>query len=142
MAYSKEQIEEIFNDICNKIAEEGLSVRTILKADNMPSFETFYKWLNDDDEKSKQYARACEIRADLIFEDILHIADDVSKDSKTVDISGIEIETIDKENIQRSRLRVDARKWIVSKMNPKKYGDRVQQDININSEQPLFGDGE
>lgn len=137
MAYKPNEIETIFNTICSKIAEEGKPVRKILKEDGMPSFETFYRWLNDDDEKSKQYTCACEARADMIFDDILYIADDVSKDTQTVDIDGIELQTLNKENIQRARLRVEARKWVVSKMNPKKFGDKIDVTSG-NKEMPVI----
>lgn len=126
MAYNKEEIETIFKKILNHISVDGMAIRNVLKLDGTPSNETFFKWLEEDEEKSKRYARACEERADLMFEDILHIADDTSRDTKTVDLGdGVEIETLNSEAIQRSRLRVDARKWALSKMNPKKYGDKI-----------------
>jgi hypothetical protein len=37
--------------------------------------------------------------------------------------------TPNRKNIQRSRLRVDARKWAAAKLAPKKYGDRVENDV-------------
>lgn len=137
MAYSPEEIEEKFSDILNLISQDGLSLRDALMQGNMPSSQTFYKWIDEDEEKSKRYARACEGRAESIFEEILDIADESHSDKKVLD-DGREV--TDSEVVQRSRLRVDARKWVLSKMNPKKYGDKVQQDININTEQPLFGD--
>ena len=122
MAYSIEEIEDIFNKIIVEI-ENGRALRKILKEDeNMPSTQTFYKWIDEDEVKSKQYARACEVRADAIFDDIIDIADDSSGDKKVVE-SG---EVIDSEFVARSRIRIDARKWIASKLNPKKYGDKIQ----------------
>jgi hypothetical protein len=124
MAYSQEDIDLIFNNILVEI-ENGRALRKILKEDdNMPSTQTFYKWIDEDEIKSKQYARACEVRADAIFDDIIDIADDSSGDKKVVE-SG---EVIDSEFVARSRIRIDARKWIASKLNPKKYGDKIQQE--------------
>lgn len=120
MAYSQEEIDKIFNNIIFRI-ENGEPLRRILTDEGMPSTQTFYVWLNDSDDKSKRYAGACDIRAEVIFEDILNIADDVSKDYLKRD--GVEV--VNQEAIQRSRLRVDARKWVVAKLNPKKYGDKV-----------------
>ena len=121
MAYSQEDIDLIFNNILVEI-ENGRALRKILKEDdNMPSTQTFYKWIDEDGIKSKQYARACEVRADAIFDDIIDIADDSSGDKKVVE-SG---EVIDSEFVARSRIRIDARKWIASKLNPKKYGDKT-----------------
>jgi len=121
MSYAIEDITEIFNKILIEI-ESGRALRKILKEDdNMPSTQTFYKWIDEDAEKSKQYARACEVRADAIFDDIIDIADDSSGDKKVIQ-SG---EVIDSEFVARSRIRIDARKWIASKLNPKKYGDKI-----------------
>lgn len=132
MAYKPNEIEDIFNKILLEI-ELGHAIRNILKEDGMPDSTTFYKWIDLDSEKSKRYARACELRADSIFEDILDIADDSSGDVK---INKDGEEYLDNEFVQRSRLRVEARKWIVSKLNPKKYGDK-QETTHI-FEQPIF----
>lgn len=123
MAYSEAQIDEIFNRIISHIIN-GRSLRTILKDDGMPAPETFYRWLSDDEKKSKHYARACEYRADAIFDEIIEIADDSSQDTDHTEFG----EKMNSEWVNRSRLRVDARKWIVSKLFPKKYGDKLDID--------------
>lgn len=134
MAYSEKEITLLFKTICNRI-EEGEAVRTILKEKEMPNTETFYKWIDNDENKAKRYARACEDRATTIFEEILTIADDQECDVYK-DADGV-VQT-NHNVIQRARLRVDSRKWIISKLQPTKYGDKV--DINISREQPLFPD--
>ncbi|MFZ2432491.1 MAG: hypothetical protein WAW57_15235 [Lutibacter sp.] len=134
MAYTEESIRASFEAILIKI-ENGKALRNILKEDNMPSTQTFYNWIDGDSYKSKRYARACEVRADAIFDEIIDIADETNKD--TIIKDGFEIQN--SEWISRSRLRVDARKWIVSKLNPKKYGDKT--DITTNGkdiEMPIF----
>lgn len=120
MAYTPEQIEEKFDIIIEDISENGLSLRRAL--DGMSS-RTFFEWLDEDKEKQKRYARACEARADRIFEEIIEIADKQDKDVIGEDENGNEI--INHNIIARNRLQVDARKWAVSKMNPKKYGDKI-----------------
>ena len=120
MAYTDKQKENIFNYIFKEITE-GRALRNILKDKDMPDVTTFYVWLRADEEKSKQYAHVCEDRADAIFEEILDIADDSSGDV-TFNKDGDAV--INSEFVQRSRLRVDARKWIASKLAPKKYGDQ------------------
>jgi phage FluMu gp28-like protein len=133
MAYKPKQIESLFSSILSEI-EAGASLRSALKKEGRPGSEVFYRWLDADPEKAKRYARACELRADAIFEDILDIADDSSGDKKYTDQG----EVMDSEFVQRSKLRVDARKWIASKLNPKKYGDK--QETTLVFEQPLFPD--
>lgn len=119
MAYSQDEIDGIFEGIISDI-EEGSPIRTILAKDGMPSNKVFYKWIDEDEEKRKRYARACEERADKLFEDILTIVDDQEGDVY-YDKDGNEC--TNHNVIQRSRLRMEARKWMVSKMNPKKYGE-------------------
>ena len=54
MAYSNEEIEKTFDLILERI-EEGEALRSILKESNMPSSRTFFKWLDEDSVKVKQY---------------------------------------------------------------------------------------
>ena len=119
MAYSSDEIEKIFDLIIERI-EEGEALHVILKEPSMPSSRTFYKWLQSDELKVKIYAGACEVRGDAIFDEILEIADQSYGDKKLLD-NGDEV--IDAEFVARSRIRIDARKWVVGKLNPKKYGD-------------------
>jgi len=137
MAYSKKQIEKIFNEVCDLISEKGMSLRSVLLLDSMPSSRTFFKWLDEDDLKVKQYACACVDRSDMIFEDILNISDAYDKDVLK-DKDGNEV--VNHNVIQRDRLRVDSRKWMLGKMNPKKYSDKIQIDTTEFKEQPLFPD--
>ena len=124
MAYSQEEIDKIFDYVCLEI-EKGRALRSVLKDENMPSTSTFYQWLENNTDKAKQYARATEVRADIIFDDILSIADENTNDTFVND-NGIEV--VNNDVIQRSRLRIDARKWVLSKLNPKKYGDKIQTE--------------
>ena len=121
MAYTKEDKETIFQSILSQI-EEGASLRSALRKDKMPSSSTFFIWLEEDETKSKQYVRATELRAENMFEDILSIVDENTNDTITLD-DGKEI--VNNDVIQRARLRMDARKWMLGKMNPKKYGDKL-----------------
>lgn len=130
MAYSKKEIESIFNTICDRIIK-GESVNTILKDEDMPSSQTFFKWLNESEEKSKKYARVKEVYADTVFEDIILIADGTDSDILT-DEEGRQ--QVNHNIIQRDRLRIDARKWHLSKLNPKKYGDKIETETKLSGE--------
>lgn len=120
MAYSEKQKKDIFKSVCERMTN-GEALIDILRSDNMPSRNTFYIWINNDLEKYDMYTRAREERADYLFEQILEIADKQSKDIIIIDGE----EVINHNVIQRNRLQIDARKWVASKMNPKKYGDKV-----------------
>lgn len=135
MAYSLEERTSIINEICLKIIN-GATLRKSLDESSI-AYDTFFRWIDDDEAKSKQYTRATELRAEAMAEELLGISDSYENDVQ-VDKDGREI--TNHNVIQRDRLRVDARKWLMSKMFAKKYGDRIQNDHTVRVEQPLFGD--
>lgn len=102
-----------FDDDCvaellSRIAD-GDSLRTIAKDARMPAPSTFMDWVRKDPELAERYARAREIGMDAIGEEILEIVDSSTP-----------------ETAVRDRLRYDARRWYLSKLAPKKYGEKVQ----------------
>ena len=93
----------------------------------MPPESTVRGWVLDDVEGfAAQYARARDMQADKMVDDILEIADDGRNDTY-LDADGNE--RTDQEVIARSKLRVEARKWIASKFAPKKYGDKQAVEL-------------
>ncbi|MCZ4321442.1 hypothetical protein O4H56_05250 [Pseudomonas anguilliseptica] len=99
---------------------------------------TVLRWLGDDAMAAfrMQYACAREAQADLLAEQILDIADEectmVRADkhgSNDDDGEGHTEVVFDSTAVARNRLRVDARKWLASKMAPKKYGDKLQTEL-------------
>lgn len=124
-AYTK----ELADRICEQLAS-GDSMRTVCKAKGMPAMSTVFKWLREHKEFSEQYARAKEEAVDALVEEILDIADDASNDWMIRHgKDGQESWQINGEHVQRSRIRIDARKWIASKLKPKKYGEKIEQDV-------------
>jgi hypothetical protein len=123
MAYSIKEKENLFNTIFNLI-ENGKSLRYALKEVSLSS-STFFIWIEEDEEKSKQYARVTELRAEALLDEMFDIVDETSHDTITTE-KGNEIPN--GEWMQRSRLRYDARKWLIGKLNPKKYGDKIQTE--------------
>lgn len=116
---------EVASTICSRIAD-GESLREICRDDAMPDKATVLRWLGAHEEFRDQYARAREAQADYFADEILEIADDGSNDWMLRKVGEEEIEVANHEHISRSKLRVDARKWLMSKMAPKKYGDRTE----------------
>ncbi len=114
--------EPLAAKICRRLAQ-GESLRAICADKAMPSAETVRRWLIDNEDFCAQYVRAREVQADRFAEEILEIADDASDDWST-DKDGKK--TLDHEHVQRSRLRIDTRKWLMARMAPKKYGDKMQ----------------
>lgn len=116
---------EIAEVICQRLSE-GESLRQICRNEDMPGKSSVMRWLDEREDFREQYARAHLLQADHFADEILEIADDGSNDwIERETRSGNTIESADHEHINRSRLRVDARKWLMARMAPKKYGDKV-----------------
>ncbi len=113
---------EIALGICKRIAN-GESLRSVCLDKEIPNRDTIHTWILDETKQitytdestqetkivkfSDQYKFACDIRAENMADELQEIADDKEGD------------------VQRDRLRVDTRKWVISKILPKKYGDKV-----------------
>ena len=127
--WNKEKKDSAIEIVLDKISD-GNSLRSILNDNRdkelLPSRKTFNEWLCKDSILSDQYAQACEERAEALLDEMINIVDDSSNDQIDTDLGdGIVASRLNSEAIQRSRLRYDARKWLISKLNPKKYGDKI-----------------
>jgi len=101
--------DEIAALICSEISS-GRSLRSICDDADMPNRATVFKWLAKHASFNDQYAKAQEERTNHFAEEIMEIADEVTGDT------------------QRDKLRVDTRKWLMSKMAPKRFGDKITQE--------------
>ena len=128
-------------DLICSLLMEGKSLRQIATLDTMPAASTILLWVAKGargDEMyrafSEQYAHAMHLRADYWNEDIIDIADHKGNDFKK-DASGNPVfddagnPVIDHDNIQRAKLQIEARKWLMGKQRPKKYGDKLQTEL-------------
>ena len=119
--------EEIADKICDGLAD-ARSLRSICCDPDMPNQSTVFRWLADEryTDFRERYARAREAQADALFDEMLDIADDGTNDwveRKRED--GSTDTVLDHEHVQRSKLRIDARKWMAAKLRPKVYGDKI-----------------
>lgn len=115
--------------ICERLAL-GESLREVCSSDGMPDKSTVLRWIVGNEPFRDQYARAREAQTEHWLDEILEIADDGTNDwIERQNKDGSKFEVVDHENIARSRLRVDSRKWIMSKLAPKKYGDKITQEL-------------
>lgn len=117
---------ETADAICERLAD-GESLRAICATEEMPAKGTVCRWLAEHEEFQDQYRRAREAQADTLFDEMLDIADDglndwMARKNREGDIVGWRENG---EAIRRSQLRVDTRKWVIGRLQPKKYGDRV-----------------
>lgn len=126
MARPEIYTEELATKLCTEIATSSKSLRTICKELEI-SVSTVLNWLKDESKPGflAQYARAKEEQADFMAEEMIEIADDGTNDTMTIEGKNGPVDVEDKEWTSRSKLRVETRKWIASKLKPKKYGDKV-----------------
>lgn len=120
--------EKLAAKICARLAA-GETLRSVCRDEGMPSEVTVRRWaLGDHAGFSAQYARAREIGYHGMADELVEIADEVTFD--TIRGTGDEPDKANHEWITRSRLRVDTRKWLLSKALPKIYGDKSTMDVN------------
>ena len=127
---SSEYTPEKATFICLRIAS-GESLRKITADPDMPCQATVFNWLSREKSFLEQYMRAREAQMEVMAQEIIDIADDSSRDTIVTEDGS----KPDAEWINRSRLRVDTRKWLMSKLAPKKYGDKITHAGD--SDQPL-----
>lgn len=113
MGRPSDYLPEVADDICALIAN-GESVLKISKRPSMPAQSTIYKWLNENKDFSEKYARAREAQADFLLDGMIDIVDECIPDAV---------------EIAKAKLRVDARKWYITKVAPKKYGDKITTEL-------------
>jgi hypothetical protein len=115
------------DEICRRLAE-GESLRAICRDEDetMPSEAAVRGWALDlQSPFSAQYAKARELQAERWSDELLDIADDGTNDFVKRETDRGATVVVDSDHIARSRLRVDTRKWLLSKMLPKKYGEKL-----------------
>ena len=80
---------------------------------------------------AERYAQSKMRQAELLAEEIIQLADECMPGEKTKIKSNGEVETTTGDMVERSKLRVDARKWVAAQLLPKKYGERVAVDHDV-----------
>jgi hypothetical protein len=130
VVWTPEARQEAIDKILARIATSRDSIATITEGDeSLPSETTFFKWKREDAVLAQDYAHAKEDQADLIAEEMLDIADDSRNDWMKKKQGDEVIDVPNPEVINRSRLRIDTRKWVMGKLRPKKYGELLRQEI-------------
>jgi terminase small subunit-like protein len=114
--------DEIFQDALDRMAG-GQGLRKICEDPQMPSRQTFLRWIEKDTGRQTRYQAAREALMDWYAEEILEIAWDSSKD--TIPAEGKKPARCDNEWVNRSRLKVDTLKFLMAKLHPKRYGDKA-----------------
>lgn len=125
-----EYTDEVAELICYRLSE-GESLRSICRDDAMPVRQTVRNWLGVRPEFKVKFNEARILQAEGLADELLDIADDGTNDYvDRVRDDGTTDRVLDGEHIMRSRLRVDTRKWVLSKVLPKIYGDKLGVEVS------------
>lgn len=112
---------EYSEDVVDSVLEQlalGMSIVEICSAEDMPNKSTWFRWLSEKDGLQDRYARAREAQAEVYANEIVEIADNAT-------------------DANLARLQIDSRKWVASKLLPKKYGDKVEVAVTTNFAEAL-----
>jgi hypothetical protein len=125
--------DEIGVEICQVVStsSDGLN-KLCAEREHWPIPNTIYEWRIKIKEFGDMYARAKQSQVEVLVEEIIEISDDKTNDTMYIyDDSGEMKEICNKEWIARSRLRIDSRKWLASKLAPRIYGDKIQNETTL-----------
>jgi len=115
--------DDLIEDIMIDIAS-GEIIKDAVEKRGLPAHEFYHLALKDPDFR-QMYDDAQQIRIESMAEDIVAVADDTKEDFN-------EYGRLNSENINRARLKVDTRKWIMSRIGWRRFGDRLQTEQNVN----------
>lgn len=121
---------ELAQEICDAISCDSKGLRRLCEDHpHWPERRNIYHWMRKYPDFRLQYMQAKEHQIEALVDEILEIADDASHDTiiKT-DKNGNEYESCNTEWMNRSRLRIETRKWLAAKLAPKIYGDKSKEE--------------
>ena len=119
--------DALAEEICEAISNTSKGLKELCDENpHWPGPQGIRKWVVSKEKFGAMYARAKQAQADFMVEEILSISDDGSNDYYT-DEKGVV--RLDGEHVQRSRLRVDSRKWLAAKLAPRAYGEKKEVSV-------------
>ena len=128
MARPSEFTQEMADRICEMLAD-GLKLAEICRNEGMPAASTIFRWLAAQPEFERHYGMARRACAHRLEDEIIEIADNVAADNPpTAEGSARPASYV---GIQRDKLRIEARRWLIRRLAPRRYGKR----------DPYAGDG-
>src|SRR5690606_22619543 len=149
--YTADRRREIVERVCSLIATQARSLNAICDdpGNEVPVAAcTLFQWMLEDDREDemlrqdfrRMYDHAKEMQAHVAVDEILEIADDARNDYlERVSRNGETTQVFNKESVNRSRLRVDARQWAAKNLLPHRFGDRTRVDQHVSGSVELVG---
>jgi len=130
--------DELANDICSQIATTHKGLKTLCDENSSwPEPRTIYRWLLENDNFCHNYARAKEDQTRVLEDEILQIADN-TQIGEIVTLKGDGKDEIRRADmIDHRKLQIEARKWLMGKLKPAKYGDKFKAEVTGEGGGPL-----
>lgn len=127
MARPSKRSPQVEDEICRRLSE-GETLRAICRDEGMPSWQRIYEWVASDESFAGRIARARELGADAIAEETLDILDEPPERTNTE-----HGDKVDSGYVAWQKNRAEQRLKLLAKWFPKKYGDKQEIDLNVNS---------
>lgn len=121
---------ELAEIICYEVAE-GKTLSDVCRQPGWPGYSTIANWRRKHPEFDDAIKMAMEIRANAMADEILHIADDSSEDWVESNDPRRPGRVLNKEAVLRSRVKIDTRKWLMGRLYPKKWGEKIEIDQKV-----------
>ena len=117
------------DEILSAIATTPKSLKSICEdIESAPTAKTFWKWMETDEDLRERYARAKSAQLEVLADQLVDLADqDRVCEKVTIKADGSRV-VVFLDQVERTRVQIDTRKWLLAKLNPKKYGDKIQQE--------------
>lgn len=129
-------------EICNRLSS-GEALSEICDSPGMPASKTVFRWMAGNDAFRQGFSRARADQMSAWAEEIILISDDSRNDyMERESHKGNLFKGLDPEHMQRTKLRIETRKWVMSKLAPGLFGDKVQVDVNASVEVHHLSDEE
>ena len=127
--------KKIGDEICLKISTCGYGLAQLCRENpHWPCRQTIFEWRIKVKEFGDSYAKSKQEQVEYLVDEMIDIADDTTFDTTIRhNKDGSEYEVANNEWINRSRLRIDTRKWLAANLAPRVYGDKKQEKENTES---------
>jgi hypothetical protein len=121
--------DALADEIC-ELLMSGMPLTQICRDPKFPDSVTVYRWLEKHEAFRNKYRSARDVQAEHYLDKIIEVASDSRNDWVEVEDARGNVRTVlDSDHVQRSRLICDNLKWVMSRIAPKKYGDKIQADV-------------
>lgn len=119
---------EIASEVCLRISIGSLGLRAVCDSDpRFPDPATFYRWMLSHAELREIYTRAKNEQLQILADEIQQIADELQL-GEIVTLKGNDREVKIADMLEHRKLRIESRKWLLAKLAPKKYGEKLQAE--------------